>query len=111
MKDSLPSITSYQIKPNASFTARTIFRFHELNELYDGTVNQLHHFAFSTMDISSNEVLTYQKAMKEAAAELFIAAIQKEISDHELHDHWSIVKQSTIPSTAKTIQAFWSFKR
>ena len=49
--------------------------------------------------------------MKEADAELFISALQKEISDHELLDHWSIVKRSTIPSTAKTIQAIWSFKQ
>ena len=45
-------------------------RFHELNELYDGTVDQLHHFAFSTIKILSNEVFTYHKAMKEADAEL-----------------------------------------
>ena len=49
--------------------------------------------------------------MKEADAELFISALQKEISDHELLDHWYIVKRSTIPTTAKTIQAIWSFKR
>ena len=68
VKDSLTSMPSYSIKPNASFTARTMHRFHELNELYDGTVNQLHNLAFSTIDISSNEVFTYHKAMKEADA-------------------------------------------
>ena len=49
--------------------------------------------------------------MKEADAELFIAAMQKEISDNELHDHWSILKQSTIPYIWENIQAIWSFKR
>ena len=78
---------SYPIKPNASFTARAMHHFHELNELYDGTFNQIHQFSFSTIDISSNEVFTYHKAMKEADAELFIAAMQKEISDHELRGH------------------------
>ena len=61
---------SYPIKPNASLTARDMHRFNELNELYDGTVNQLHHLDFSTINISSNEVFTYHKAMKEADAEL-----------------------------------------
>ena len=28
VKDSLPSMPSYQIKPNASFTARSMHRFH-----------------------------------------------------------------------------------
>ena len=51
VKDSLPSMPSYPMKPNASFTARAMHRFHEQNELYDGTVNQLHHFAFSTIEI------------------------------------------------------------
>ena len=77
VKDSLPPMPSYPIKPNASITARAMHRFHELNKLYDGTVNQLHHFDFSTINISSNEVFTYHKAMKEADAEIFISAMQK----------------------------------
>ena len=74
---------SYEPNPNESFTTRAMHRFHELNELYDGTVNQLHHFAFLSMDVASNEVFTYHKATKEADSELFIAAMQKEIFDHE----------------------------
>ena len=49
--------------------------------------------------------------MKEADAELFIDVMQKKISDHELREHWSIVKRSTIPYSVKTIQDIWSFKR
>ena len=44
-------------------------------------------------------------------AVLFIAAMQEEIYDHEIRNHWSIVKQSTIPSTEKTIQGICSFKQ
>ena len=75
VKDSLPSMPYYPIKPNASLTARAMHRFRELNKLYDGTVNQLHHFDFSIINISSNEVFTYHKSMKKADAELFIAAM------------------------------------
>ena len=64
VKESLPSMPSYPIKPNASLTSHAMHYFHELNELYDGTVNQLHYFAFSTIEISINEVFTYHKAMK-----------------------------------------------
>ena len=49
--------------------------------------------------------------MKEADVELFIAAIKKEIYDHQLRDHWSVVKRSTIPQSTKTIQADCSFKQ
>ena len=48
--------------------------------------------------------------MKEADAELFISALQKEISDHELLDHWSIVKRSTIPSTEKNYSGYLEFQ-
>ena len=33
----------HRIKPNATFTEQVMNRFHKVNELYDGTVNKLHH--------------------------------------------------------------------
>ena len=50
VKDSIPSMPSYPVIPHTSFTVRAMHCFHGLNELYDNTVNQLHHFAFSTLD-------------------------------------------------------------
>ena len=96
---------SYELNPNAYFSTRAMHLFHELNELYDGTVNQLHHFAFLSMDVTSNDVFTYHKAMHEADAELFISAMQKEIFDHGSRNHWTIVHRSTLPLATKTIQA------
>ena len=55
VQDILPSVPSYPPVPYDSFTTRGMHRFHELNELYDGTINEFDHFAFSTLDISSNE--------------------------------------------------------
>jgi hypothetical protein len=37
--------------------------------------------------------------------------MQKEVADHELGNHWTIVHCSAVPRTAKPIQAIWSFKR
>jgi hypothetical protein len=87
-------------------------RLHEVNELYDGTLNDVISYAFSTpeIDTSNNKVFTYSKAMKEPDANWFIEAMQKEVEDHELRDHWEIVPHSSIPSGMKTIQAIWSFK-
>ena len=76
----IPSIPAYHLIPNYSFNACAVHRFHELNKFYDGTVNHLHYLYFTT-DVSINEVFTYHKAMKEADAELFVAAIKKEFSD------------------------------
>ena len=58
VKDLAPCMPLYKLNPNASFTTRAMHQFHELNEFYDGTVNQLHHFAFLSMDVASNEVFT-----------------------------------------------------
>ena len=87
-----------------------IKRFEELNEHYDGTTNQIHFLSFTT-DISSNEVFTYKEAMNQEDKHLFVDAMQKEVADHESQDHWTIVPRSTVPKTAKPIQAIWSFKR
>ncbi len=42
---------------------------------------------------------------------LFVKAMQKEVADHELQNQGTIVHRSTVPRTAKPIQAIWSFKR
>jgi hypothetical protein len=41
-----------------------VSRVHELNELYDGTMNTVVSYAFSTvaLDISYNKVFTYQRS-------------------------------------------------
>jgi hypothetical protein len=48
--------------------------------------------------------------MNQEDAHLFVDAMQKEVADHESQDHWTIVPRSTVPKTAKPIQAIWSFK-
>ncbi len=83
--------------------------FEELNEHYNGTINLIHVLSFST-DVSSNKVFTYKEAMTQEDAHLFIEAMQKEVADHELRNHWTIVHCSNVPRTAKLIQAIWSFK-
>jgi len=71
--------------------------------------NQIHFLSFST-DISSNEVFTYKEAMNQEDTHLFVEAMQNEVADHELWDHWTIVPCSTVPKTTKPNQAIWSFE-
>ena len=82
---------SYALSPNASYTDRMVSSLHELNELYDGTMNSIVSYAFSTvaLDMLNNKVF----------------------NDHKTCDHWDIVRRSSIPAGVKTIQAIWSFKR
>jgi hypothetical protein len=48
--------------------------------------------------------------MTQEDADLFVEAMQTEVADHELQNHWIIVYCSTVPRTAKPIQTIWSFK-
>ncbi len=86
---------------------------HELNKLYDGTMNTIVSYAFSTvaLDMLNKEVFTYTKALQQPDADKFVEAMGKEVNDHESRDHWEIVRRSTIPAGVKTIQAIWSFKQ
>ncbi len=64
-------------------------RFHEHNELYDGTCNQLHFMSFSTETnaVASNEVFTNAQAMKQHDVKEFMDAMEKEIADHTEREH------------------------
>ena len=93
-----------------TFTQRAINRLDEANEHYDGTLNEFNFVALAT-DLGSNEVFTYCHAQKQKDWPLFVQAMEKEITDHEARDHWSLVKRSTVPLGVKTIKAIWSFKR
>ena len=113
---SLISLASTFTMPNhrkgytPTYTENVMNRFHEVNELYDGTLNNVHHFLYST-ELSSNECFTFQQAMKQDDKMNFVEAMEKEISDHEERSHWSIVTRSTLPKSSKPIKAIWSFKR
>ena len=47
---------------NATFTQQVMNRIHEVNELYDGTLKEVHHLVYAT-DISSNDSFTFRNAM------------------------------------------------
>ena len=57
-------IPKYRTNPNATYTKQVMNRFHEVNELYDGILNEVHHFLYST-EISSKKCFTFQNAMKQ----------------------------------------------
>ena len=85
-------------------------RFHEVNELYEGTLNEVHHLLYAT-EISFNDSFTFRNATKQDDKLDFVDAMEKEISDHEKGGHWSIVHHDTLPNRARPIKAIWSFKR
>jgi len=56
-----------------------VSHIHELNELYDGTMNTIVCYALSTvaLDMSNNKVFTYTKALQQPDADKFVEAMDK----------------------------------
>ena len=55
-----------------NYTDIMVNKFEEINEHYDGTVNDMHFFSYFT-EISSNKVFTFQQAMKQEYKLDFVA--------------------------------------
>ena len=72
-------LPEHRINTNATFTEQVMNRFHEVNEIYDGTLNELHHL-FKATDISTNESFTFRNAMKQDDKLDFVDTTDKEIS-------------------------------
>jgi hypothetical protein len=98
------------LPPTAMRYERLVNRFHEVNELFDGSLNVLHNSVLST-DVSTKEVYTYSQVMKQDDFADFLEAMSVEIEAREKRGHWMMVKRSLIPPGVKTIRGIWSFKR
>ena len=66
--------------PTTTLAECAACRLHKVNELYDGMLNSICAYAFSTiaLDMTNNEVFTYTKAMQQPDALQFIEAMDKE---------------------------------
>ncbi len=103
------TVPDHELPTHAMFSDHLIKHFEELHEHYDGTMNRIHFLYFST-DVSSNKIFIYKEAITQEDAHIFIEAMQKDVADHEMQNHWNIVHCLTVPRTAKQIQAICSFK-
>ena len=103
------TMPEHQTHENLTYTERFMNRFHEVNELYNGTLNEIYHLMYST-DITTNECFTFRNAMKQEYKMSFVEAMEKEISNHEARGHWSIIHRNTLPNKSIPIKAIWYFK-
>ena len=102
-------VPQHQTEQNATFTQQVMNRFHEVNEMYGGILNEVHYLLYAT-DISSNNSFMFRNAMKQGDKLAFVDAMEKEIINHEKGGHWLIVHHNTLPNKARLIKAIWSFK-
>ncbi len=96
------------IHENATSYEKLVHRFHEANQLYDGTLNVINNSVFAT---DANENYTFSQAMKQDNAIDFIKAMPTEVEAHKSPNHWTMVPCNSLPEGAKTILAIWSFKK
>jgi hypothetical protein len=92
----------------ATMMERAVYHMHASNTLFDGTLNSLHHAVYNT--VVKND-FTFKEMLQQDDRADFIKAMQKEIEDHQNRNHWSLTKRTSLPKTAKTILAIWSFRR
>ena len=103
-------VPQHQTEKYATFTQQVMNRFHEVNELYDGTLDEVHYLLYAT-DISSNNSFMFRNAMKQDNKLAFVDAMEKDISYHERGGHWSIVHRDTLPNKTRPIKEIRSFKQ
>ena len=84
-------VHQHQTEKNATFNQQVMNRSHEVNELYDGTLNKVHHLLYAT-DISSNNSFTFRNAMKQDDKLAFVDAMVK--GDQQSRERWSLVNSS-----------------
>ena len=89
---------------------RAVLHSQKVNTHFDGTLNAIHHAAL-TVAAGDNDTYTLREMLKQDDKADFVAAMTKEVKDHESRNHWTILPRSVIPSGTKTILAVWSFKR
>ena len=102
-------MSEHQTHKNITYTKQVMNRFHEVIELYDSTLNKIHHFMYST-NITTNKCFTFRNEMKQEDKMSLVEATEKGIFDHKARGHWSVFHCDTIPNKARPIKAIWSFK-
>ena len=60
---------------------------------------------------SNPDVMYLHEALRAPDRKQFIAAMQKEVSDHEKNGHWEVVPREDVPEGTKVLPAVWSMKR
>jgi hypothetical protein len=96
------------IAASLSILSNAVDSYHQVNSLYDGTINCLSTLAQTS--IASNEIFNYKKAMQQSDYHNFIKAMVHEVEDHETGQHWTLTKRCDLQPGTKTIMSIWSFK-
>ncbi len=104
------TMPSHQASQNPTFRSLLTQWIDKANKHCDGTLNEFH-FASLLTNTISNKVFIFHQTQKQDDWSQFVAAVEKEVEDHEGHGHCDLVPRSTVPSGNRPIRDIWSFKR
>ena len=79
-----------------------------ISKLFDGSINKCYNYVYSAN--ASNDVYSLREVLKQNDIKEYVAAMVKEIHDHESQDHWELFQRKDLPKNAKTILSVWAFK-
>jgi hypothetical protein len=92
----------HQVLAKSSSTlSNAIESYHQVNSLYDGTIN-----CFSTLaqpSVASNETFNYKEALQQSDYHEFVKAMIHKVDNHKKQAHWTLTKQCDLPLGTKTI--------
>ena len=109
LSQSKPEGSSVATLPNQMLN-KVVLHSHKVNTHFDGTINKIHHAALMA-DSGDNDSYTLKGMLAQEDKPDFIAAMIKEVKDHEQRNHWTVYPRSAIPEGTKTILSIWSFKQ
>lgn len=98
------------IKNTESKVSAFVTHLENIQTLFDDTINECHCYALNTTSMT-NDVYTLKQMLQLDNIKDFVAAMVKEVDDHERRDHWAVIERSSMPKGAKTILSVWAFKR
>ncbi len=84
-----------------SFMARFSNDYDHINGLFDDTINNICHqiHAYAT----SNKCFTYSQMLREEDNKQFFKAMEVELDDHEVQNHWTLMECNNMPPGAKIL--------
>ena len=80
-----------------------------MKTLFDSTINEYNAVIFNVLT-TNNDVYTLRQMLKLQDIKEFVIAMQREIQDHQVRDHWELFLQKNQTKGAKKILSVWAFK-
>jgi hypothetical protein len=99
-------VHSHQVlAQSSSLLSNAIDSYHQVNSLYDGTINCFSSLAQSS--VASNETFNYKEALQQSDKIEFVKAMVHEVDDHETQKHWTLILSLDVVIYRTVLKQSW----